>query len=39
MLPALHARLTVLAAQAICERATIITADAVFDDYAITRIW
>jgi PIN domain nuclease of toxin-antitoxin system len=28
-----------LAAQAICERATIVSADTVFDDYAITRIW
>ncbi len=28
-----------LAAQAICERATIVSADAVFDAYAVTRIW
>ena len=28
-----------LAAQAICERATIVSADTVFDAYAITRIW
>ncbi len=40
-LPAVHSdpfdRL--LAAQAICERATIVSADAVFDGYGITRIW
>lgn len=29
----------VLAAQAICERATIVSADKVFDAYAVTRIW
>lgn len=28
-----------LAAQAICERATIVSADMVFDAYALTRIW
>jgi PIN domain nuclease of toxin-antitoxin system len=28
-----------LAAQAICEGATIVSADAVFDAYAVTRIW
>ncbi len=28
-----------LAAQAICERATIVSADAIFDAYSITRIW
>ncbi len=28
-----------LAAQAICERATIVSADAVFDAYALTRMW
>jgi PIN domain nuclease of toxin-antitoxin system len=28
-----------LAAQAICERATIVSADAIFDSYAIARIW
>ena len=28
-----------LAAQAICERATIVSADAVFDEYAVDRIW
>jgi PIN domain nuclease of toxin-antitoxin system len=28
-----------LAAQAICERATIVSADKVFDAYALTRIW
>ena len=28
-----------LAAQALCERATIISADAVFDAYAVTRVW
>lgn len=28
-----------LAAQALCERATIVSADAVFDAYSITRIW
>ena len=28
-----------LAAQAVCERATIVSADAVFDAYAVTRIW
>ena len=28
-----------LAAQALCERATIVSADAVFDAYAVTRIW
>ena len=28
-----------LAAQAICERATIVSADTVFDAYALTRIW
>jgi PIN domain nuclease of toxin-antitoxin system len=40
-LPPLHAdpfdRL--LAAQAICERATIVSADPIFDAYAITRVW
>jgi PIN domain nuclease of toxin-antitoxin system len=28
-----------LAAQAICERATIVSADAVFDAYGVARIW
>ncbi len=28
-----------LAAQAICERATIVSADTVFDAYAVPRIW
>ena len=28
-----------LAAQAVCERATIVSADTVFDAYAIERIW
>jgi PIN domain nuclease of toxin-antitoxin system len=28
-----------LAAQAVCERATIVSADTVFDAYAVTRIW
>jgi len=28
-----------LAAQAICERATIVSADTVFDAYSVTRIW
>jgi len=28
-----------LAAQAVCERATIVSADTVFDAYALTRIW
>lgn len=28
-----------LAAQAVCERATIVSADTVFDDYPVTRIW
>ncbi len=28
-----------LAAQAVCERATIVSADAVFDAYPVTRIW
>lgn len=28
-----------LAAQAICERATIVSADAVFDAYAVSRVW
>lgn len=28
-----------LAAQAICERATIVSSDAVFDAYGLTRIW
>jgi PIN domain nuclease of toxin-antitoxin system len=28
-----------LAAQAICERATIVSADDVFDRYALTRVW
>jgi len=28
-----------LAAQAVCERATILSADAVFDAYSLTRIW
>jgi PIN domain nuclease of toxin-antitoxin system len=28
-----------LAAQAICERATSVSADRVFDEYALTRIW
>jgi len=28
-----------LAAQAICERATIVSADTIFDAYSITRIW
>lgn len=28
-----------LVAQAICERATIVSADTIFDAYALTRIW
>ena len=28
-----------LAAQAICERATIVSADSVFDAYGLTRVW
>jgi PIN domain nuclease of toxin-antitoxin system len=28
-----------LAAQAICERATLVSADAVFDAYSVARIW
>ena len=28
-----------LAAQAICERATIVSADTVFDRYGVTRVW
>lgn len=28
-----------LAAQAICERATIVSADAVFDAYGLERLW
>jgi PIN domain nuclease of toxin-antitoxin system len=28
-----------LAAQAICERATIVSADTVFDEYGVTRVW
>ena len=28
-----------LVAQAVCERATIVSADAVFDAYDVTRIW
>jgi len=28
-----------LAAQAVCERATIVSADTVFDEYPVTRIW
>ncbi len=28
-----------LAAQALCERATIVSADPVFDEYAVTRFW
>lgn len=28
-----------LAAQAICERATIVSADRVFDEYSVARIW
>jgi PIN domain nuclease of toxin-antitoxin system len=28
-----------LAAQALCEHATIVSADAVFDAYGVTRIW
>ena len=28
-----------LAAQAVCERATIVSADPVFDAYPVTRIW
>ena len=28
-----------LAAQAICERATIVSADTIFDRYGLTRIW
>jgi PIN domain nuclease of toxin-antitoxin system len=28
-----------LAAQAICENATIVSADAIFDAYALTRLW
>ena len=40
-LPAIHTdpfdRL--LVAQALCERATIVSADAVFDAYAVSRVW
>jgi PIN domain nuclease of toxin-antitoxin system len=28
-----------LAAQAVCERATIVSTDAVFDAYGVTRVW
>jgi len=28
-----------LAAQALCERATIVSADEIFDAYSITRVW
>lgn len=28
-----------LAAQAICEHASIVSADPVFDDYGLTRVW
>jgi PIN domain nuclease of toxin-antitoxin system len=28
-----------LAAQALCERATIVSADTIFDAYSLTRIW
>jgi len=28
-----------LAAQALCERATIVSADAIFDRYGVTRVW
>jgi PIN domain nuclease of toxin-antitoxin system len=28
-----------LVAQAICERATIVSADTIFDEYGLTRIW
>jgi PIN domain nuclease of toxin-antitoxin system len=28
-----------LAAQSLCERATIVSADAIFDAYSLTRIW
>ncbi len=28
-----------LAAQAVCERATIVSADPIFDEYELTRIW
>jgi len=28
-----------LAAQALCERATIVSADAIFDRYGVTRLW
>jgi PIN domain nuclease of toxin-antitoxin system len=28
-----------LVAQAVCERATIVSADTIFDEYAVTRIW
>lgn len=28
-----------LVAQAVCERATIVSADPVFDAYAVTRVW
>jgi PIN domain nuclease of toxin-antitoxin system len=28
-----------LAAQALCERATIVSADTIFDTYTLTRIW
>lgn len=28
-----------LAAQAVCERATIVSADTVFDAYAVARLW
>jgi len=28
-----------LAAQAVCERATIVSADAVFDAYGVARVW
>ncbi len=40
-LPAIHAdpfdRL--LAAQAVCESATVVSADTIFDDYGVPRIW
>jgi PIN domain nuclease of toxin-antitoxin system len=28
-----------LAAQAICERASIVSADTIFDSYGVTRVW
>lgn len=28
-----------LVAQAVCERATIVSADTVFDEYPVTRMW